>query len=172
MKYKAIIISTLLGTVFCGLFAILILGTGFNNPQHPLFYLLLLGFSGSASLALIKQNQLRNATYLNLFILITLGLLTQMHNPVAYFVLWGYFIALFISIIIYNKITIQNTILSILTLTVLASLLFFISSLVHHLFYMDLFTWKGILVNVPLGAILGFGIGLGDAAALKWIRNA
>ncbi len=172
MKYNAIIVPTLLGTVFCGLIAILILGMGFNNPQHPLFYLLLLGFTGSASLAFIRQNQLRNAIYLNLLILITLGLLTQMHNPPAYLVVWGYFIALFIAVFIYTKIPEKNIIQSILTMVALVSLLFFISSLVHHLFYMELFTWKGVLINAPLGAMIGFGIGLGDAAAFKWIRNA
>ncbi len=166
MKKKNITKTTILGTLICIFLAVLFFGFKWNNINRPPIYLITLGFAGSLSLALFRQNKLRDVIYANILIYVLFAIVSTLLYPITAFILLIYFSALILALFIYIKhFDRKLSHIKLVRPLVLAStvgLFYITANFLHGLIFINHFTMGFLLANLPIGFLLGLGIGLGE----------
>ncbi len=165
MKIKSLrtLWITVIGTVVCVAEGVIFFGFRFNI-QHPSFYFLFLGFSGSLILALLLSKRQRDALYVGIFIFIVFVIISALYfRPLLVLILLIYYTAVIGGLKIYvtyfhEKISHLLAIRP-LILAALIGFMSIIASLVHLLLFLTL-EFHVLLGNLPIGFLLGFGYGL------------
>ncbi len=166
MKKKNITKTTIAGTLACILLAILFFGFKWNDINRPPVYLITLGFAGSLSLALFRQKKLRDVIYVNILIYFLFAIVSTLLYPITAFILLIYFTALIFSLFIYVKYFDKKlSHIKLVRPLVLAStvgLFYITANFLHGLIFINQFTMGFLLANLPIGFLLGLGIGIGE----------
>lgn len=176
MNRKKIFWITLAGTMICVTFGVSLFGVYFNDVYKPPLYFLILGFAGSLSLALFEQKRTRDVIYINVLVYILFAIVASVLRPVAALILLGYYIMLILAIFAYMRYfdtKISHLILARpLLLASIVGVFYIFSSLIHALLFMKQFTPRFLMVNFPIGFLLGLGIGIGREIGLKYLNRA
>ena len=173
MKNKKIIWTTVLGTVICILFAILFFGMKFTDITQPPVYFLILGLAGSLSLALLREQKLRDVIYSNLFIYFLFAIVLAQLKAITALILLIYYTSMVLAIYIYVKnfdqklaqISFART----LVLAATMGVFYIAANFIHSLLFIDHFSIKFLLRNFPLGFLLGLGYGLAGEISEKYL---
>lgn len=174
MESKQILWTTILGTVVCLAIAVLFFGTNINDLQQPTVYFLLLGFAGSLSLALFRQKKVRDVIYINILIYVLFAIVASFLRPITALILLIYYAALIGAIYFFSKSfdakLPQSIFIRPLLLAGLIGLLFIIANFIHGLMFIDRFHIGFLLRNMPIGFLVGLGVGIGSEIANKVVR--
>jgi hypothetical protein len=176
MKNKKIILTTITGTFICVLFAILFFGIQFNDFEKPPIYFLILGITGSLSLALFKDQRIRDAIYINLlFYLIFTALILNIMRPIIAVIFFIYFTAMIMAIYVHVRYFDKKlTHLSMARPLILAAMVGLFSigaNFFHGLLFISQFSPRFLLGNLPIGFLLGLGFGLGEKIIEKALNK-
>ncbi len=165
MKIKKIVWTTIAGTLICVLFAILFFGIRFNDVNKPPIYFLILGFSGSLTLAMLKQKKLRDAIFINILIYFMFAIISSFLKPITALILLIYFSAMVLAVYFYvkkfDKKLGRVPLARPLVLAAVMGLFYVAANIVHGLLFISQFTPRFLLGNLPIGFLLGLGFGLG-----------
>ncbi|MBN2030026.1 hypothetical protein JW824_07235 [bacterium] len=167
MKKKNITKTTIAGTLICTVFAVLFFGfINVYDINRPPIYLITLGFAGSLSLALFRQKKLRDVIYMNILIYILFAIVSTLLYPITAFILLIYFSALLCALFIYVKYfdrkLSQIKLVRPLVLASTVGLFYIAANFLHGLIFINHFTKAFLLANLPIGFLLGLGIGIGE----------
>ena len=173
MQTKKILWATVIGTVLCALISLLYFGVKFGNITQPPIYFVTLGFSGSLSLSLLRENRIREVIYLNLLIYLLFAIIILRPRPVTALIFLLYYFAFVFSIYIYVR-QYDTQVASVrlagaLILASLAGLFYMGASLIHGLFFISKFYPGFILINFPIGFLVGLGVGLGGEVSEHYL---
>lgn len=176
MQIKKIIIPTVTAAFLCALFAVLFFGFKFNDFTRPPIYLVTLGFTGALTRALLSEKRMRDAIYLNIivFILFTVVILRTM-RPITIPIFLIYLAVLLAAIFIYsnffepslNRVQFART----LILAALVGLFYVAASFIHGLLFISQMKIHSLLGNLPVGFMLGLGIGLGQEISERYFAK-
>lgn len=166
MKKKNITKTTISGTLACILLAILFFGFKWDDINSYPVYLITLGFAGSLSLALFRQKKLRDVIYVNILIYFLFAIVSTLLYPITALILLIYFTALIFALFIYIKYFDKKlSHIKLVRPLVLAStvgLFYITANFLHGLIFINHFTMGFLLANLPIGFLIGLGIGLGE----------
>jgi len=156
----------------CLLMSLLFFGVRFNDVSHPPIYLLFLGFSGSLSLGLFREGEIREVIYLNLLIYLLFAITVLRFRPITALIFLLYDSALILGIYGFVRQFDRGVLVKFLTgpllLAAIAGLIYMAASLIHGLFFISKFHVGFLLRNFPIGFLAGFGIGLGEAISNRY----
>ena len=175
MENKKILWTTILGTVVCLAIAIIFFGTAINDLQQPPIYFLILGFAGSLSLALFRLKRVRDVIYINIMIYGLFAILSSFLRPITALILLIYYAALIISVFLFVKNfdmkLPQNIYIRPLILAGLIGVFFIIANFIHGLLFISRFHVGFLLRNMPIGFLVGLGIGIGSEITKRVISE-
>ncbi|MEE4311898.1 MAG: hypothetical protein V2J62_08490 [candidate division KSB1 bacterium] len=171
MDREKIVWITIAGTCVCIIISIILFGLTFGDVHKPPLYFLVLGFTGSLSLALFEQKRIRDAIYVNVLIYILFAVVASILRPVTALILLIYYLSLIVAIYTYvryfdEKIS-HVAYARPLLLAAIMAVFYILSSLVHGLIFLKQFTPRFLMVNFPIGFLLGLGIGIGREIVTK-----
>lgn len=175
MENKRILWTALLGTLICIIIAALFFGIKFNDFQSPPIYFLILGFAGSLSLALFREKKVRDVIYVNIIIYILFAIVSALLRPITALIVFIYYAALIFSVFLFVKNfdmkLPQNIFIRPLILAGLIGVFFIIANFIHGLMFISRFHVGFVLRNMPIGFLVGLGIGIGSEITKKIISE-
>jgi len=177
MENKKILLTTVAGTIFCVLFALIFFGFNFFDFQKPPIYFLVLGIAGSLSLALFKQKRTRDAIFINILVYFLFSLIVvSMKRPILAVILLIYFTAMVAALYFYvhyfDKKLAHLPIARSLILAAMVGLFYVAANFLHGLLFISQFSTRFLLGNLPIGFLLGLGFGLGDEVVERYFIKA
>lgn len=166
IRRNEIVWTTVFGTVICVVFSVVFFGVSFAATNRPPMYLVVLGFAGSLSLALLRNGRIRDTIYLNILIYFFFAILSTLLLPKTALIFLLYYFAMLIALYIYvsnfdAKVS-QIRFGRPLVLAAMMGLFYVITTILHALIFLGHFSTVFLLANLPIGFLLGLGYGFGD----------
>jgi len=176
MNNKALLWITLAGTLFCTLLAVLFFfGVPVFNVNRPPLYLITLGFAGSLSLALFKQKRSRDVVFVNILIYFIFAVVSQALKAITALILLIYYASLVLALYVYTRYFDKNLGKLVwarpLVLAGLLALFYIAANTLHSLMFIRSFEIRFLLMNMPIGFLLGLGIGLGQVFTERYLLH-
>lgn len=165
MNSHKLVWTTILGTLICCIFALFFFRASFFDVNRPPIYFLLLGLSGSLSIALLKQQRLRDVIYINLliyfFFAVLLASVLDLQKAGILFIYYFCMIAaLYVFVVVLERF-VASALVRPLVVAAVAALFYIAATFIHALFFIEHFSSTFLLANLPIGFMLGLGQGIG-----------
>jgi hypothetical protein len=167
--------TALSGTVICLLLGMLFFGLQLTRFDRPPVYFLVLGFAGSLSLALLRQKKVRDVIYINVLIYFMFAIVASVLRPITALVLLIYYLAIVLALFVYvrnfDARLARMPLARPLMLAAIVGVFFIVANLAHSLLFINHFSTRFLLRNLPMGFLLGLGYGLGEEVSERYLAR-
>jgi hypothetical protein len=167
---------TLAGTLACIALALLLFGTDrITSLGHPPIYIAVLGLSGSLALGFGRLGRIKDAVFAAIIVLFVFAVLTRFIVSIRVVPLLIYSAALIAGVLVYARwIDARLPSIPLLRSLVVAGLagVFYLAATAFHGFLFGApHLPRYLFTNMPIGFLIGLGIGLGEEIVLRYERS-
>ena len=173
---KTIFVTVIFGTAFCTFIGLLFFGLDVFNTKHVAFQFLAYGIAGSISFAMFRQKRFRDLIFLLLLLFLLNLVIVDISEPSFVITHLIFFAAVVFGIYLFAKYfysKLEN--LRIARLLILASILsvmFVAATTLLWFIFSAGESQTSFLRNLPLGFLIGLGLGVGFEVAERSKKGA